>query len=183
MRTAVVTFKCIAYSCSNTVKEMDFCPHCGAKVLTTQPALLATEAGFMSRVKQVDLVLIVLTERSVDVWSASQNDWTLSLEAREIIRTKFIASRQVTAKLPKLPQEAQEVVGSAPEVFEDMLNVRHWSYGIGNHLKESSWPGVQIKLHDGREFFFAIERTSDFFWDTPAWKLSKAISRMTKECQ
>jgi len=162
---------------------MDFCPHCGANVLTTQPALLATETGFMSRVKQVDLVLIVLTERSVDVWSASQNGWTLSLEAREILRAKFIASRQVTAKLPKLPQEAQEVVGSAPEIFEDMLKVTHWSYGIGNHLKESSWPGVQIKLHDGREFFFAIERTPGFFWNTPAWKLSKAISTMTRTPQ
>jgi hypothetical protein len=166
-----------------TVKEMDFCPHCGARVLITQPALLATEMGFMSRVKQVDLVLIVLTENSLCIWSASQNGWTLSLEAREIMRAKFIASHQVNAKLPKLPPEAQKVVGSAPEIFEDMLKVTHWSYGIGNYLKESSWPGVQIKLHDGREFFFAIERTPGFFWNTPAWKLSKAISTMTKMVQ
>ena len=165
---------------------MDFCPHCGAKVLTTQPALLATETGFMSRVKQVDLVLIVLTERSVDVWSASQNGWTLSLEAREILRAKFIASRQVNAKLPELPEKAREIVGPMREFFDDKL--KQWRFRLlradwADALKESSWPGVQIKLHDGREFFFAIERTPGFFWNTSAWKLSKAISTMMKTAQ
>jgi len=106
-------------------ESLNFCPHCGAKVLATEPALLAKETGFISRVKQVDPVLLVLTERGLDLWSLTRNDWILAVEAKEITSAKFIPDRFVTAKLPELPQEAWEEAGPMLKAFDHMLKLRH----------------------------------------------------------
>jgi len=174
-------------------ESLDFCPHCGARVLATEPALLATDMGFMSRVKQVDPVLLVLTERGLDVWGLTRNDWILAVEAKEITSAKFIPDRFVTAKLPELPQEAWEVAGPMLKAFDHMLKLRHWRYRISRgmfdeadwtySLREAQWRGVQVRLHDGREFYFAIEQTKGLFWKSPAWKLSKATSAIMKATQ
>jgi hypothetical protein len=86
---------------------------------------LAKETGFISRVKQVDPVLLVLTERGLDLWSLTRNDWILAVEAKEITSAKFIPDRFVTAKLPELPQEAWEEAGPMLKAFDHMLKLRH----------------------------------------------------------
>ena len=115
-------------------ESLDFCPHCGAKVLMAQNALMATELGLMGRVKKVDPVVLILHERGLDMVSLSSYEWT-TFEAKDIKAARF-RPRAVTAKLPLLPDESWEEVGDVLQKFDNMLKSRHWSH----RLKQGTLP-------------------------------------------
>jgi hypothetical protein len=165
-------------------KYGDFCLHCGAKVLAEQPCLLATKMGVWSRVKEVDLVFLVLTESSLCVWSASLTTW-FSWPLSDIIGAKFVPSRMVTAKLPELSQRALEIVGPVGEDFAEPLS--QWRsrllWGDLAGFQDAYWRGFAVQLRNGEELFFAIDRPDLDRWQCDAYKLAKAISRMTKAPQ
>jgi len=172
-------------------EPLGFCPHCGAKVLMAEPALMATETGFMSRVKQVEPVILIMREGGLDVWSLTKNEAILILETAEIQKTEFVGSRVVAAPLPQLGQQlAQQHLrrgdARAMEFLDSLLRAPGRNLLIDLYhtsVREKQWRGITLVLRDARRFFFAIERTKGLFWKSPAWKLSKAISAMVKATQ
>ena len=169
-------------------ESLNFCPHCGAKVLMVQNALMATETGVMGRVKKVDPVVLILHERGLDTVSLSSHEWT-TFDAKDIKTAKF-RPRTVTAKLPILPDESWEASGDVLQRFDNMLKTRHRSHRLKQgrfeeldwtyNILESEWRGVVLALHDGRELYFATEQAKGVFWHGAAYRLSKVISTMVK---
>ena len=134
------------------------CPHCGLRILTLEPALMATETGLMSRVKKVDPVFLLLRQGGLEVWSISRHECMLTFEAKQIVKAKF-SSRYVVAKLPPLPQNAWEESYDTLHDFERRLKRRHSLAWLDREERERMiWRGITILLRDGAKFFFAIEQ-------------------------
>jgi len=156
------------------------CPHCGLRILTLEPALMAMETGFMSRVKKVDPVFLLLRQGGLEIWSISRHECMLTFEAKQIAKAKF-SGRYIVAELPPLPQSAWENAGGVLSYFKQRLKRRHFLFWLNREeMERSEWRGITIVLRDGAKFFFAIEQGRMWFWKDPVRKLSKAITVMAR---